>query len=47
VVKRTFGWLTRYRRLVRGYEARLDVFEEMIYAALCKGRRDGTPPGRA
>lgn len=34
VVERTFGWLTRYRRLVRDYEARLDVSEAMIYASL-------------
>jgi len=25
VVERTFGWLTRWRRLVRDYEQRLDV----------------------
>ena len=34
VVERTFGWLTRYRRLVRDYEARLDVSEAMIYVAM-------------
>lgn len=34
VVERTFGWMTRYRRLVRDYEARLDVSEAMIYAAM-------------
>jgi len=34
VVERTFGWLTRYRRLVRDYEARLDVSEAMIYIAM-------------
>ncbi len=34
VVERSFGWLTRYRRLVRDYEARLDVSEAMIYAAM-------------
>jgi transposase len=34
VVERTLGWLTRYRRLVRDYEARLDVSEAMIYAAM-------------
>lgn len=34
VVERTFGWLTRYRRLVRDYEARLDVSEAMIYAGI-------------
>src|SRR6201991_1770197 len=31
VVERSFGWLTRYRRLVCNYEARLDVSEAMIY----------------
>ena len=25
VVERTFGWMTRWRRLVRDYEARIDV----------------------
>jgi transposase/molybdenum-dependent DNA-binding transcriptional regulator ModE len=34
VVERTFGWLTRYRRLVRDYEARIDVLEAFIYAAM-------------
>ena len=34
VVERTFGWLTRYRRLVRDYEARIDVSQAMIYAAM-------------
>jgi putative transposase len=34
VVERTFGWLMRYRRLVRDYEARLDVSEAMIYAGM-------------
>ena len=34
VVERTFGWLTRFRRLVRDYDARLDVSEAMIYAAM-------------
>ena len=34
VVERSFGWLTRYRRLVRDYEACLDVSEAMIYAAM-------------
>jgi len=34
VVERTFGWLTRYRRFVRDYEARLDVSEAMIYAGM-------------
>jgi putative transposase len=34
VVERTFGWLSRYRRLVRDYEARIDVSEAVIYAAV-------------
>jgi len=34
VVERSFGWLTRYRRLVRDYEARLDVSEAMIHIAM-------------
>ena len=34
VVERTFGWMTRYRRLVRDYEARLDVSEAMIYVGM-------------
>jgi transposase len=34
VVERTFAWFTRYRRLVRDYEARIDVSNEIIYAAM-------------
>ncbi len=34
VVERTFGWTTRWRRLVRDYEERIDVSEAMIYLAL-------------
>lgn len=34
VVERTFAWMTRWRRLVRDYEARLDVSEAMIHVAL-------------
>jgi transposase len=34
VVERTFGWMTRWRRLVRDYETRLDVSEAMIHAAM-------------
>jgi transposase len=34
VVERTFGWMTRFRRLVRDYEKRLDVSEAMIFIAL-------------
>jgi transposase len=34
VVQRTFGWTTRWRRLVRHYEKRIDVSEAMILVAL-------------
>ena len=34
VVERTFGWMIRWRRLVRDYEKRLDVSEAMILVAL-------------
>ena len=34
VVERTFAWLTRWRGLVRDYEARLDVSEAMSHVAL-------------
>jgi putative transposase len=34
VVERTFGWMTRHRRLVRDYEARLDVSNAMIDVAM-------------
>ena len=30
VVERTFGWMTRFRRLVRDFETRLHVSEAMI-----------------
>ena len=33
VVERTFGWLIRWRGLVRDYERRLDVSEAMIHVA--------------
>jgi transposase len=33
VVERTFGWLLRYRRLVRDYERRAEHHEAMIYWA--------------
>ena len=33
-VERTFGWMTRHRRLVRDYEARMDVSEAMIHIAM-------------
>ncbi len=34
VVERTFGWFTRYRRLVKDYEADPEMSETMIYAAM-------------
>lgn len=34
VVERTFAWMTRWRRLVRDYEQRIDVSEAMIHIAL-------------
>lgn len=34
VVERTFGWMVRWRRLVRDYEARIDVSEAMIHVAM-------------
>ena len=34
VVERTFGWITRWRRLVRDYEKRIDVSKAMIHVAL-------------
>ena len=34
VVERTFGWMTRWRRLARDDEARLDVSHAMIHVAM-------------
>jgi putative transposase len=34
VVERTFAWITRWRRLVRDYEQRIDVSEAMIHVAM-------------
>lgn len=34
VIERSFGWMTRWRRLVRDYEQRLDVSEAMIHVAM-------------
>jgi putative transposase len=34
VVERTFGWFTKYRRLVKDYEAGIEMSETMIYAAM-------------
>jgi hypothetical protein len=33
-VERTFGWMVRWRRLVRDYEARLDVSEAFSHVAM-------------
>lgn len=33
VVERTFGWLSRYRRLSKDYEARPDVSRAMVWCA--------------
>lgn len=34
VVERTFGWMTRWRRLVRDYERCVDVSQAMIFVAM-------------
>ena len=34
VVERTFGWIIRWRRLVKDYEQRIDVAEAMIHIAM-------------
>ncbi len=34
VVERTFGWMTRWRRLVRDYERRVAVSQAMIFVAM-------------
>ena len=34
VVERCFGWMMNWRRLVRDYEQRIDVSEQMIYVAM-------------
>lgn len=34
VVERTFGWMTRWRRLVRDHERRCDVSEAMIHVSM-------------
>src|SRR5574337_978601 len=34
VVERTFGWMTRWRRLVRDYEQRIDVSKAMMHVAM-------------
>jgi transposase len=32
--ERTFGWMMRWRRLVRAYEQRIDVSQAMVHIAL-------------
>ena len=34
MVERNFGWMVRWRRLVRDYEVRLDVSEAFIHVAM-------------
>ncbi len=34
LVERTFGWMIRWRRLVRDYEQRIDVSQAMIMVAI-------------
>ncbi|MDE7541203.1 transposase, partial [Gluconobacter sphaericus] len=34
VVERTFGWMIRWRRLVRDYEQHIDMAEAMIHIAI-------------
>ncbi len=42
VVERTFGWMTRWRRLVRHYENRIDVSTAMNNAVMIP-RHGGVP----
>jgi len=34
VIERTFGWMTRWRRLVRDYEKLIDVSDAMIHLSM-------------
>ena len=45
VVERTFGWMIRWRRLVRDYERRIDVSTAMILVAMARNllRRNAHP----
>lgn len=36
VVERTFGWLGRYRRLSKDYEALMETSEAWIWTAMCR-----------
>jgi len=44
-VERTFGWMTRWHRLVRDYEQRIDVSHAMILVAMGRNliRRNAHP----
>ncbi|MGH4012050.1 MAG: transposase [Pseudonocardiaceae bacterium] len=52
MVERSFGWLLRYRRLVRDYERRPDHHEAMVYWATVMimtrrlARRTTDPPAK-
>ena len=46
VVERSFGWMTRWRRLVREYEARIDVCQAMILVAISSILHSGILPLR-
>lgn len=40
IVKRTFGWFNRFRRLSKDYEADCEISEAMIYGSLLRqGKR--------
>ncbi|GEK96253.1 hypothetical protein GKA01_14500 [Gluconobacter kanchanaburiensis NBRC 103587] len=34
IIERTFGWMIRWRRLVKDYEQRIDVAQAMIHIAM-------------
>ena len=42
VVERTFGWLSKFRRLSKDYEFRTDNSEAIIFSA---GHHEGEPTG--
>ena len=48
VVERTFGWMTRWRRLVRHYENRIDISTAMIHVAMgaCRGDASSIEPSQ-
>jgi transposase len=39
VVERTFAWMTRWRRLARDYERRINVSKAMIHVACARSTR--------